>query len=90
MTGGQAEMREDLGNHGGIYDGGDDLQGSAALETLFNIDIEHPFEQPGESLMRAGTKYLNQIFIVTREVRDPGGNIGSSLPSLTFMKKWET
>jgi len=36
MTGGQAEMREDLGNHGGIYDGGDDLQGSAALETLFS------------------------------------------------------
>ena len=42
-------MREDLGDHGGIFDGGDDLQGSAALGTLFNIYIEYPFEQPGPS-----------------------------------------
>ena len=40
-------MREDLGNHGGVYDGGDDLQGAATLGTLFNIDSEHPLEQPG-------------------------------------------
>jgi len=40
-------MGEDFGDHRGIYEGGDDLQGSAALETLFNIDIEYPFEQPG-------------------------------------------
>ncbi len=38
---------EDLGNHGGIYDGGDDLQGPAALGTLLDVDVEHPFEQPG-------------------------------------------
>ncbi len=37
-------MREDLGDHDGIYDGGDDRQGAAALGTVFNIDIEHPFE----------------------------------------------
>jgi hypothetical protein len=28
---GQAEMAEDLGNHGGVYDGGDDSQGAAAM-----------------------------------------------------------
>ena len=37
-------MLEDLGNHGGIYDGGDDRQGAAAVGALFNIDIEYPFE----------------------------------------------
>jgi hypothetical protein len=42
--GGQAEMGEDLGNHGGMFDGGDDRQGAAAVGTLFNIDSEHPFE----------------------------------------------
>ncbi len=45
-------MGEDLRNDGGIDDGGDDRQGAAALWTLFNIDIEHPFEQPGPTLAR--------------------------------------
>ena len=40
-------MREDLGDHDGIYDGGDDRQGAAAVGAVFNIDSEHPFEQPG-------------------------------------------
>jgi hypothetical protein len=35
-------MREDLGYHGGIFDGGDDLQGAVTLGTLFNSDSEHP------------------------------------------------
>ncbi|CAN5725276.1 hypothetical protein BH18PSE1_BH18PSE1_08720 [soil metagenome] len=38
-------MREDLGDYSGIFDGGDDRQGAAAVGTLFAID--HPFEQPG-------------------------------------------
>jgi hypothetical protein len=37
-------MRENLGNHGRMFDGGDDLQGAAALGTLVNIDTKHPFE----------------------------------------------
>jgi hypothetical protein len=53
---GQAEMREDLGSHGGMFDGGEDRQGAAAVGTLFNIDSEHPFEQPGISLMRASAE----------------------------------
>jgi len=28
-------MGEDLGDHGGIYDGGNDLQGAAALGAVF-------------------------------------------------------
>jgi hypothetical protein len=35
-------MYEDLGDHGGIYDGGDDRQGAAAVGAVFNIDSEHP------------------------------------------------
>ena len=49
-------MREDLGNHGGIFDGGEDRQGAATVGTLFNIDSKHPFEQPGISLMRASAE----------------------------------
>ena len=45
--GGQAEVREDLGDHGGIFDGGDELQGAAALRALLDVDLEYPLEQPG-------------------------------------------
>jgi hypothetical protein len=31
-------MREELGNHGGMFDGGEDRQGAAAVGTLFNIE----------------------------------------------------
>ena len=33
-------MGEDLGDHRGVFDGGDDLQGAATLGTLFDVDIE--------------------------------------------------
>ncbi len=46
-SGGQAEMGEDLGDHGGMLDGGDDLQGAAAQGAVFHIDRENSFEQPG-------------------------------------------
>jgi hypothetical protein len=45
--GGQPEVREDLGDHGGIFDGGDELQGAAALRALLDVDLEYPLEQPG-------------------------------------------
>ena len=41
--GGPAQMREDLGDHGGIFDGGDDRQGATTLGAVFQVDIEHPF-----------------------------------------------
>ncbi|MGH8658811.1 MAG: hypothetical protein ACREV4_10180 [Gammaproteobacteria bacterium] len=36
-------MDEDFGDHGEIFDGGNDFQGSAAAGTPFNIDMEYPF-----------------------------------------------
>jgi hypothetical protein len=38
-------MAEDLVDHRRIFDGGDDLQGAAAVRAVFHIDIEDPFEQ---------------------------------------------
>jgi hypothetical protein len=42
-------MGEDLGDHGRIFDGGDDRQGTAALRTLRDVDIEYPLEQLGKA-----------------------------------------
>jgi len=47
MPSAQAEMSEDLGDHGGVFDGGDDFQCVAAVRAFFSTDIEHRFEQPG-------------------------------------------
>ncbi len=41
------DQGEDLGDHGGIFDGGDELQGAAALRALLDVDLEYPLEQPG-------------------------------------------
>ena len=41
-SGEQAEMREDLGNHRGIFDSGDKPQGAVAIVVMFGI--EYPFE----------------------------------------------
>jgi hypothetical protein len=40
-------MGKELGDHGGMLDGGDDLQGATALGSLLNVDLEHSFEQAG-------------------------------------------
>jgi len=40
-------MGDDLGDHGGMLDGGDHLQGATALGALLDVDLEHSFEQPG-------------------------------------------
>ena len=39
-SGGQTEMGEDLGNHGGMLNVGDALQGAAALGAVFHIDLK--------------------------------------------------
>ena len=36
-------MSENSGDHRGIFNGGDDFQGAAAIRTVFNVDIEYPF-----------------------------------------------
>jgi hypothetical protein len=37
-------MHEDLGDHSGIFDGGDNPQGAATLRAVFDIDVEDAFE----------------------------------------------
>src|ERR687897_377701 len=39
-AGRQAEMGEDFDNHRRIFDSGDDLQGTAAVRALFDVDVE--------------------------------------------------
>ena len=46
-AGRQAQMTEDFDNHRRIIDGGDDLQSAAAVGTVFHVDGEDAFEQPG-------------------------------------------
>ncbi len=55
-SGGQAEMGEDLGDHGGMFDGGDDLQGVAALGAVFPIDLEHSFTKALPGFRPAGRR----------------------------------
>ena len=43
MSGGQAEISENSGDHRGIFNGGDDLQGATTEGASFNVDIEYPF-----------------------------------------------
>src|SRR5262245_60336567 len=50
-AGRQAQMTENFDNHRRIIDGGDNLQGAAAVGTVFHVDVEDAFEQPGP-LMR--------------------------------------
>ena len=53
-------MAEDLDDHRRIFDalsfdaaqGGDDLQGAAAVGAVFDVDVEDPFEQPGPAHAR--------------------------------------
>src|SRR5262245_30008432 len=40
-------MTEDFDNHRRIIDRGDNLQGTAAVGTVFHVDVEDAFEQPG-------------------------------------------
>ena len=43
-------MAEDLDDDWRMFNRGDDLQGAAAIGTIFNVDIEDPFKQPGPIL----------------------------------------
>ena len=43
-AGGQAQMGEDSHDHRRRFDGGDDLQGAAAVWAMFDVNVEHPLE----------------------------------------------
>jgi len=38
-------MTEDFDNHRRIFDRGNELQGSAAVRAVFDVDVEDPFKQ---------------------------------------------
>jgi hypothetical protein len=40
-------MGENLGDHRGVFDGGDERQGAATVRTGCHVDFKHPFEQLG-------------------------------------------
>ena len=43
-AGGPTQVAQNLGNHGGIFDGGDDGQRPAALRTSGDVDGEDAYE----------------------------------------------
>jgi hypothetical protein len=45
-------MAEDFDNHRRIFDSGDDLQSTAAVRAVFDVNVEDPFEQPGPTHWR--------------------------------------
>ena len=45
VTGRKAQVGEESRNHRRLNDGGNDLQGAAALRAVFEIDIEDALEQ---------------------------------------------
>jgi hypothetical protein len=53
-SGGQAEMGKDLGNHGGMLDGGDDLQGATATQGQCSLSISNTRLSSRAQLMGAG------------------------------------
>lgn len=40
-------MSEDLGNYHGLFDGGNDFQGTATVGVVFDVDIQYPSESAG-------------------------------------------
>jgi hypothetical protein len=50
----QAEMSEDLGDHRGFFDGGDDLQGAAATQGQCSLSIANTRLSSRAQLMRVG------------------------------------
>jgi hypothetical protein len=54
-------MSKDSDNHRRIFDGGDDLQGAAAVRAVVDVDIEDPFEQPGPTHARRRTLRVSVI-----------------------------
>src|ERR671915_2517365 len=63
-AGRQAEMGEDFDNHRRIFDSGDDLQGTAAVRALFDVDVEDPFEKPGPTHARRRTRRTLRVRVI--------------------------
>ena len=76
-SGGQADMGEDLGNHGGMLDGGDELQGAPALAAVFHIDLDTRLSSRAQLARRRGRGHLTVVRLggigVDRHVRNDVG-----------------
>ena len=59
-SGGQTEIGEDLGNHGGMFDGGDDLQGAAATQGHCSMSISNAVYESPPWLSRFGPAFAVQ------------------------------
>lgn len=68
-------MREDFGNHGRLFDGGDNLQGAATLRAVFDSDRENAFEQAHKTVGQnaAFEKGLELVCEVNCEKQGPLG-----------------
>jgi hypothetical protein len=59
-------MGENLGDHRGFFDGGDERQGAATVRTGGHVDFKHPFEQlcPGQARRTIGGRleYFPRVF----------------------------
>ena len=55
-------MSKDLSGHRGFFDGGDDRHITPTVRTVFDVDIEHPFEQTSPA--NAGCRRWARCFIV--------------------------
>ena len=86
-------MAEDLDDHRRIFDGGDDLQGAAAVRAVFDVDVEDPFEQPGPAQQRAGApgiEILNHLFLSgdISPAMDSKGSVRSGVLFLDCLSAW--
>ena len=54
-------MGEDPGDHRGLFDGADDLQGATTLATVLEVDPEHTLQQARPTPARRRTLRLSGI-----------------------------
>ena len=68
----QAQVREDPDNHRGFLDGGDDLECAPALRAVFQVDVEHAFEQlrPTHPRRVAVRVLVHRCAVLLRGLRD--------------------
>ena len=71
----QPQVREDPLYHWCLQDGGDDLELAAAIRAVFEVDLEHPLEQP--SLADARRPAVRAAWLGRGELRFAGGLLGA-------------
>ena len=54
-------MGEDFGNHRGGFDGGNDLQVTATVRTVFDVDVEYSLQEPSSA--HAGSTGVKRVIV---------------------------